>query len=391
MLMTALGTMATTIMAAEPRVPAPAPLGVAKIDITPEWPVRMYGYASRKIESQGVAGRLKAAALAIGGDAGEGPAIILTVDNGAVPAAIGKEVLRRVQAKTSLKTERFVLCNAHIHSGPDLDGMESLEGEQRDHMERYAKQLTDKLEEVVLKALSSRRPAHLAWASGVVTFAANRRVLKDGKWSGFGAVPDGAVDHSLPMLRVTDAAGKLMAVLVTYACHDTTLRPNFTQLHADWAGCAQEFIEADHPGAVALVSLGCGADSDPCPHGTVELCQQHGRAVADEVKKLLAGPFKSIEPTLTARMMLMEVPYDAPPPMEELKERAEEVLSCLASPEDAGARREAADRAPISDHHVDLRRRSGDGVPVQRGRGRLCQTAEARAGRRPAVDQRLCP
>ena len=70
--------------------PAPAtemiPVGVAKVDITPEYPVRMYGYASRKAESQGIAGRLKAAALVLGGDEGEGPAVLLTVDCGAVPA-----------------------------------------------------------------------------------------------------------------------------------------------------------------------------------------------------------------------------------------------------------------------------------------------------------------
>ena len=63
------------------------PVGVAKVDITPESPVRMYGYGARKTESEGIAGRLKASALAIGADAGEGPAVLLTVDCGAVPTA----------------------------------------------------------------------------------------------------------------------------------------------------------------------------------------------------------------------------------------------------------------------------------------------------------------
>lgn len=60
-------------------------IGAAKVDITPDSPVRMYGYESRKAESTGVAGRLKAAALAIGGDEGDGPAVLLTVDNGTCP------------------------------------------------------------------------------------------------------------------------------------------------------------------------------------------------------------------------------------------------------------------------------------------------------------------
>jgi len=295
------------------------PLGVAKLDITPDGPVRMYGYGARKTESEGVAGRLQAAALAIGDDGGEGPAVLLAVDCGAVTSDIRDEVFRRVCAKAPIKPERFMLCNSHNHSGPDLKGMGSMTGQEHEHLAVYAKQLTERLEQVVLKALASRQPGQLAWTRGSVGFAANRRVLKDGKWSGFGAVPDAPVDHSLPLLRASDAKGKLLAVVVNYACHNTTLRGNFKQIHGDWAACAQESIEADHPGAVALVTIGCGADADPCPHGTVELCQRHGRALADEVKRLLAGPFKPIEPKLTARAATLVIPYDPLPSIDELK------------------------------------------------------------------------
>jgi len=297
-------------------------VGVTKVDITPDGPVRMYGYGARKTESEGVAGRLKAAALVLGDDAGEGPAVLLSVDCGAVPASIRDEVLRRLQAKFPLKPERFMLCNSHNHSGPDLMGMASMSGPQREHLQRYAKVLTDRLEQVVLKALASRKAGRLAWTQGSVGFAANRRVLKDGKWVGFGAVPEAPADHSLPVLRVTDVQGKLVAVVVNYGCHNTTLRGNFKQIHGDWAACAQADIEDDQPGATALVTIGCGADADPCPHGTVALCERHGRAMADEVKRLLAGPFKPIEPKLTARMKVLSIPYDEPPPMEEFERLA---------------------------------------------------------------------
>jgi len=298
------------------------PVGVAKVDITPVGPVRMYGYGSRTTESEGIAGRLKAAALAIGSDTGEGPAMLLTVDCGAVPTAMRDEVLRRVQAKVALKPERFMLCNSHNHSGPDLAGMEGMIGTEHEHLARYAKMLTDRLEQVVLQALASRQPGSLAWTTGSTGFAANRRVLKDGKWVGFGAVPEAPVDHSLPLLRVSDAQGKMLAVVVNYACHNTTLRGDFKGIHGDWAACAQQCIEADHPGAVAMVTVGCGADADPCPHGTVALCEQHGRALADEVKRLLANPLKPVTPTLTARMTMLSIPFDWPPPMEELQRRA---------------------------------------------------------------------
>ncbi|MDZ7617476.1 MAG: neutral/alkaline non-lysosomal ceramidase N-terminal domain-containing protein [Patescibacteria group bacterium] len=297
-------------------------VGVAKVDVTPQTPVRMYGYGARKTESESVAGRLKASALAIGDDEGDGPAILLTVDCGAVPADLRAEVARRVGAKAGVKSERFMLCNSHNHSGPNLKGMREFSGQELEHITRYAEQLAAKLEQVVLDALAARRPGRLAWAQGSVGFAANRRVLKDGKWSGFGAVPEGAVDHSVPLLRVTDAEGKTIALVVNYACHNTTLRGNFKQIHGDWAGCAQESIEADFPGAVALVTIGCGADSDPCPHGTVELCEQHGRALADEVKRLMAGPFKPLDPRIVARRTVLEMAMSEQPSLEELKRLA---------------------------------------------------------------------
>jgi hypothetical protein len=299
------------------------PIGVAAVDITPETPVRMYGYASRKTESEGIAGRLAAKALVIGDDAGDGPAVLLTVDCGSVPVRIREEVLRRVREQVPLRPERFVLSNSHNHSGPNLKGMGSMSGQQYEHLARYARQLTDRLASVILTALDSRQPAHLAWTQGSVDFAANRRVLKDGQWTGFGAVPDAPVDHSLPLLRITGSDGQLLAVVVNYACHCTTLRGDFQQIHGDWAACAQQYLEEALPGTTALITIGCGADSDPCPHGTVELCQQHGRAVANEVKRLLEGPFRPIQPDLTSRSVTLQIPYQPAPSLEQLRQQAE--------------------------------------------------------------------
>ena len=323
-----LTTLVCTHATAADAPPTPtAPIGVARIDITPETPVRMYGYASRKTESEGVAGRLSASALAIGADAGQGPVVLLSVDNGSVPPHIRAEVLRRLNVKMALKPEQLMLCNAHIHSGPDLEGMDGLAGEQREHMVQYAAFLIGRLEQVVTQALAARRPGRLAWATGSVNFAANRRVLKDGKWTAFGAVPDGPVDHGLPVMRVTDADGKVMALVINYACHNTTLRPKFQQIHGDWGGCAQEYIAADFPGVVPMLTIGCGADADPFPHGKVELCQQHGREIADEVKKMLGGVWKPINPSVTPRTIALDIPFDPLPTAEELKTFADKTFS----------------------------------------------------------------
>ena len=282
----------------------------------------MYGYGSRKIESEGIAGRLFARALALGSDQEQGPALLLCVENGHVPVKLRDEVYHRLRTTIDIKPERFVLANSHTHAGPDISGYDSLPPEHQPHIAQYMTLLTDRLERVAREALAARMPARLAWAQGKVGFAANRRVLQDGKWKGFGAVPDAPADHSLPVLRVTDASGKLLAVVINYACHCTTLRGNFKQIHGDWAGSAQRFLEAEHPGAKALICIGCGADADPCPHGTAELCDQHGRALADEVNRLLAGPMTPIQPRLITRRIVLQMPYRTPPDPAELEKRA---------------------------------------------------------------------
>ena len=143
-------------------------VGVAKIDITPETPVRMYGYSSRTTESEGIAGPLRASALVMGGDRGEGPAVMLAVDCGSVPKEIFEKLLERLESKAGIRRERFVLCHSHCHSGPDIKGMKSIKGQERKHLNQYAELLVNRMEEVVLNALAKRTRGRLDWAQGSV-------------------------------------------------------------------------------------------------------------------------------------------------------------------------------------------------------------------------------
>ena len=319
-------TFATCVSLAEDAAPPAmtAPIGVAKLDITPDTPVRMYGYASRTTESEGVAGKLSAKALVIGGDQSPGPAVLLAVDCGAVPRSIYDDVFRRVNAVMPIQRSRFVLCNSHCHSGPNLKEMGSLQGSELEHMQRYAGQLTDRLVRVVQQAIDNRQPATLAIARGSVAIAANRRVLKDGKWTGFGAIPEAPVDHELAVLKVTNSHGEVTALIANYACHNTTLRGDFQQIHGDWAGSAQHFLDTELPGTTTLITIGCGADSDPCPHGTVALCDRHGRALADEVTRLLAGSWHPLPTSLSAKRKLLEIPWQLPDNMDAARQAAKQ-------------------------------------------------------------------
>ena len=291
-------------------------VGAAGIDITPDYPVRLSGYGARSKESEGVDQHLFAKALAIGSDK-DGVALLLTVDNLAVPEYIREELLRRLAKKPGVGPEQLALCSTHTHTAPMLKDVcptifgADIAPDQQARIDRYTRELTDKLEKVARAALKDRKPARLAWGQTQAGFAANRRT------------PGGPTDHDLPVLVATDKSGKIRAVLVNYACHCTTLGDTPNHICGDWAGYAQEYLERDHPGAVALVAIGCGADANPQPRTGLEFAKQHGQTVATAVNELLARELAPLHSKLECRAKRITLPFDQPLTREEWEKRAQ--------------------------------------------------------------------
>src|SRR5436189_3446919 len=96
-------------------------VGVGKVDITPDYPIRLTGYASRKTESEGVAQRIWARALAIGSDR-DGPAILITVDNCGVPGNVRDDVVTRLKKAKRIAPDHVAICSTHTHSAPWVRG-----------------------------------------------------------------------------------------------------------------------------------------------------------------------------------------------------------------------------------------------------------------------------
>lgn len=290
-------------------------VGTAGIDITPAYPIRLTGYAVRKTESEGVAQRLFAKALAIGSDR-EKPALLITVDNCGVPGTVRAELVARLQRKRRVSPDRVALCSTHTHSGPWLNGFAPnifggpIPPDQQARVDRYTRELTDALETVALRALDDRRPAQLTRGLTQAGFAANRRTR------------GGPVDHDLPVLLVAEPDGKLRAVFTSYACHCTTLGGDFNEICGDWAGYAREYLEQLHPGAMVLVALGCGGDANPAPRSNLELAKQHGREIADAVECLLTNSLTPVEGKLACRTKQIELAFDTLPTRAEWEARA---------------------------------------------------------------------
>ncbi len=293
------------------------PIGVATVDITPDGPIRLSGYGLRKTESTGVAQRLYAKALALGSDR-EGPAVLITVDATGIPLTLRDDVVRRLQTKQKIHSDRVAICVTHTHCGPQLRGYldllfgEPIPPEHQARIDRYTLALTDALERVALAALRDRRPRRLAHGKTTATFAGNRRIQ------------GGPVDHDVPVLVVTEKNGALRAVFANYACHCTTLGADFYEVCGDWAGYAQEYLEKDHPGATVLIAIGCAGDVNPYPRTGLDFARQHGHHLATAINGLLATPLAPVRGPLEFRTRHVELPFDTLPTRTEWKTRARE-------------------------------------------------------------------
>src|SRR5438128_1732204 len=93
------------------------PVGAAKVDVTPDFPILLSGYASRQTEASKTSGKLWVKALAIGADAA-GPAIVITADNLGIPDSIGSDVASRLKTRAGIAREKIVFSASHTHSAP---------------------------------------------------------------------------------------------------------------------------------------------------------------------------------------------------------------------------------------------------------------------------------
>lgn len=297
--------------------------GAAKVDITPDYPVRLSGYGNRTTEHEGVVRSIHARALALAWT-DEKPAVVITVDNCGVPGSLRSEVVKALSAD-GVVDERLAICSSHTHCAPMLNGVLSnlfgkdIPADQQARIDRYTRELRDHLISVARKAIASMAPANVNLGHGKVLFASNRRFKTP---SGYQNSPNpyGPKDHSLPVLRICSPEGTKIATLTSYACHCTTVDMN--KIHGDWAGCASDDVEQRFPGIIALTAIGCGADQNPYPRMKDDLPILHGITLARELVRVINLPMTPVEGPIHAATKHITLNFASPPEKEQLQKNA---------------------------------------------------------------------
>jgi hypothetical protein len=270
--------------------------GIGRVEITPDKPIFLSGYASRKKPSEGVRQKLWAKAVALQDKSGN-RVVIVGTDLIGLSRPVSERIGAEAARKFGLKRSQLMLNSSHTHSGPavrdNLDTMFDLTSEQRQTIVAYGDNLVEKLVTVIGASLADLQPADVAIGHGAGTFAINRRQF-NAQGVSIGHNPKGPVDHDVPVFRITAPDGKLRGVIFGYACHNTTLGGDLFLVNGDYAGYAQQYFEEANPGSTALFLLLCGGDANPSPRGKYEHAEAHGRSLSDELGRVLKGTMKPV-------------------------------------------------------------------------------------------------
>jgi hypothetical protein len=276
-------------------------LGISRCDVTPPVGIyhRMWGAAAHD-RATGVHRPLTATALvfqAHGGPAdGESEQVVVAVDHCLLWAREMDALLTSVCEKTGLTRERLSIAFSHTHAGGLMDlGRVHLPG--GDLIPTYLVGLGERIATIVREAREKVRPATLTWATARCPLAANRDYLDEttGHFV-LGFNPEGSADDTVLIVRASDAAGRVLATLVNYACHPTTLAWENTLISPDYPGAMREVVEGA-TGAPCVFLQGASGDLGPREGfiGGPALADRNGRQLGHAVLAAL----EALPPPLT--------------------------------------------------------------------------------------------
>lgn len=195
----------------------------------------MCGYAARTAPATGTHDPLTARALVID------DTVVVVAD----VLGFHEDSCARIRSRSGFADDRVVVVATHTHGAPMP--MAGRGGGSADP--GFLQQLEDGCVAAIGQAAARRQPARMLAGNGANPgIAFNRRTA------------GGAIDPTVPVLRVESVAGAVLAVAFAHGCHPVVLGAGNRLYTADFPHYARSAVEAAHPGAVALFLPGCSGD-----------------------------------------------------------------------------------------------------------------------------------
>lgn len=238
----------------------PLHLGAARIDITPQHPIPLAGFARRHGVFEAIHSPLFLRALFFSRDdasAASQRALLVSADLFCWGPDLCASVYESLWQRFGISPDAVILHATHNHSGPQTSHSFSPSLGAAD--DRYIAFLQDALVRAVESAGSSSEPVTTERGTGCCRIGINRRKCVDGAIR-MAPNPAGPVDPELTVIHFRAQDGASKALLVHYTCHPTASGAN--EVCAEFAGLAMASLEQSTP-VVAAFLQGCCGDIRP--------------------------------------------------------------------------------------------------------------------------------
>ncbi len=266
-------------------------LGFARIDITPPAGIyhRSWG-AAKHDASTGVHRELTASALVFINSDSKAEHVLVALELGWLQAGDLQRLSSTVSSGTGLPAGQVVITFSHTHAAGNFDP-DRIQNEGGSLIPGYLDDLATRLIGLVENARTAVQQVDLAFGTGRCDLAYNRDYWDDeNQLYACGTNPERAGDDTVVVTRATDREGRLVATLVNYSCHPTTLAWDNTLVSPDYPGAMREVVEKE-TSAPCVFLLGASADLGPRYGfvGETEAADRNGRQLGYAALSALEG------------------------------------------------------------------------------------------------------
>jgi hypothetical protein len=205
--------------------------------------------------------------------------VVVALDHCLLGRAEMEALLDAAELRSGVSRAQMVVTFSHTHAA-GLMSLDRADLPGGDLIPAYLQRLNETVGTLLRQAIDDERPVTVTYGSGRCNLAAHRDFwdVQSEQWVCGFHPPDHQADDAVWVARVTDEGGHLVAALVNYACHPTTLAWDNRLISPDFPGAMRETVEQ-------ALSVPCvflqGASGDLGPrYGFVGDCQvadRHGR------------------------------------------------------------------------------------------------------------------
>lgn len=231
-------------------------LGVAKIKITPESPVRLCGYATRTSEFAGIKEDIYLR-VQVHKNNNEKIAFIYA-DILWWGSDFVKDIKPVLVEKFGFKFNNIFFVASHNHSGPPNG--ENFTSTLETYDQNYASFLKEKVIQAVNTAFDNVEKVTGILYRGKSNLNVFRRVMVDGEVH-MAPNYEVSVDRNLTIVGLYKEDGSLKGLMIHYPCHANLSDQNYIQ--PDFPGVVLRMLDKEYTDSVSIFLQGCTADIRP--------------------------------------------------------------------------------------------------------------------------------